>query len=106
MHFAPTKIASLRNALPQTQAIYGFGSRFNGRATADSDWDIALPAEKPFERRLLWEANVALADRLQTDKVDLVDLRSVAIVFRFEILTTAERIYCQDSYFCDMLRVC
>lgn len=92
----------LKSKIPDLKAVYGFGSRFDGRANEESDWDLAFLAEGITDRLVSWEWTSDLAVLLETEKIDLIDLRHAPIVFRFEILTTAQRIYCTDEYFCDL----
>lgn len=94
-------IQYLQAKMPDLKAIYGFGSRFNGRANAESDWDLAFLAERTIDYQTLWEWASELGELLKTQKVDLIDLRKAPIVFRFEIISTAQRFYCTDDFFCD-----
>lgn len=86
----------LRNALPELQAVYLFGSQASGQATVDSDVDLAvlLPTEEPADR--LWALSSQLAERLQRE-VDLIDLRSASTVMRYQIVQQGQRLWGRDS---------
>lgn len=88
--------------VPGLMGVYLFGSRANDTAKTDSDYDIALLTEKPglLNSEHLWELALQLSDQLGA-AVDLVDLQAAPTDFRFVIVSTAERIYCREPYFCD-----
>jgi predicted nucleotidyltransferase len=93
----------LTEQLPSVLGIYLFGSQADGSARPDSDWDIAFllsaPADSP-EPYTLFLMAVELGEHLgQT--VDLVDLHQTKTDFRFQIISTAQRIYCADRTACD-----
>jgi predicted nucleotidyltransferase len=103
MFLQDTAIKFLVSRLPALLGIYLFGSQADGSARPDSDWDIAFllsaPADSP-EPYTLFLMAVELGEHLgQT--VDLVDLHQTKTDFRFQIISTAQRIYCADRTACD-----
>jgi predicted nucleotidyltransferase len=74
------------------QALYLFGSQRDGTATASSDIDIAYLTTKPLNAINRWELSQKLASLLSCD-IDLVELSTTNTIFRYQILSTAERIY-------------
>mgnify|MGYP001583724443 CR=1 FL=1 len=89
-------IQRLREALPDTMAIYRFGSQVSGRTHQESDLDLAvlLPSPLPAVRR--FEIEQDLAAFLHTN-VDLVDLRAASTVFRMQVVSTGECLYARDE---------
>lgn len=85
-------VTTLKAEIPQLQALYLFGSQKSGFAIKESDVDIAYLSQTaltPLER---WKLAQKLASLLYKD-VDLVALASTNTIFRYQIITTAERIY-------------
>lgn len=85
-------IDTLKDEIPELQAVYLFGSQKDDTATDKSDVDVAYLSSKrltPVER---WDVSQKLASKLSRD-VDLVELSSTNTIFRYQILATADRIY-------------
>ena len=78
-------LALLRPALPGLQAVYVFGSRADGTATAESDLDLAVLAPRPLDPVARWRLQEDVAAALGRD-VDLVDLRSATTVMQAQVL--------------------
>lgn len=95
-------IELLTEQLPKLQGVYLFGSQADGTARAHSDYDIAFLVEWGHSpsRRELWELSLLLAKQLRVDYVDLIDLQNASTVFRFEIVSTGERIFTKDEDYC------
>ena len=95
-------VAGLRAALPGLLAVYHFGSTRDGApaAGADADIDLAVLAPEPLDAVRLWDLAQRLAAEVGRD-VALIDLRGASTVFRHEILTTGERVWCADPVACD-----
>lgn len=91
----------IRQAYPQVKGIYVFGSFASKTETQDSDLDIALLLDKPADSVTLWNVAQNIAYRIHRE-VDLVDLLAASTVFRFQIVTTAKLIDCQDFKSCDL----
>ncbi|MFN3344522.1 MAG: type VII toxin-antitoxin system MntA family adenylyltransferase antitoxin [Chloroherpetonaceae bacterium] len=80
--------------------IYLYGSRADGTARAESDWDIGVLTETPTDAVQRWEAAQTLALKLNAD-VDLVDLRQCSTVMRFQIAGKGRRIYTANRLACE-----
>jgi predicted nucleotidyltransferase len=89
-------VSVLRQALPDLMAVYAFGSRVQGTATPDSDWDIAVLVPGQVDPVALWTLAGELADVLGAS-VDLVDLRAASTVLQYQVITTGQRWWSRDS---------
>jgi predicted nucleotidyltransferase len=85
-------VDTLKQEIPMLQALYLFGSQKNGTATNTSDVDIAYLTAKPLSNVDRWELSQKLAVLLSCD-IDLIELTQTNTIFRYQILSTAERIY-------------
>lgn len=85
-------IDSIKDSIPELQALYLFGSQKDGTATSKSDVDVAYLSKGTFSYLERWDISQKLASLLSLD-VDLVELSSTNTIFRYQILSTAERIY-------------
>jgi len=85
-------VNTVKSEIPELQALYLFGSQNDGTANAKSDVDIAYLSEKVLSSVERWELSNKLASVLSLD-VDLVELSKTNTIFRYQILSTAERIY-------------
>ena len=74
------------------QALYLFGSQNDGTASSKSDVDIAYLSTVSLSSLERWEIAEKLASLLSLD-VDLITLSQTNTIFRYQILSTAERIY-------------
>lgn len=88
------------------KGIYLFGSQADRTVHSESDYDIAFLLEKPkaIDPVKLFNLKADLARILGAD-VDLVDLQTAKTDFRFVIISTAERIFCSDLYFCEFFEM-
>ncbi len=86
----------LKQEIPELQALYLFGSQNDGSATTKSDVDIAYLSQKSLNSLERWDISQKLASLLSLD-VDLIELSTTNTIFRYQILSTAERIY-GDGY--------
>ncbi|MGM0914201.1 MAG: type VII toxin-antitoxin system MntA family adenylyltransferase antitoxin [Pseudomonadota bacterium] len=91
-----TSIEYLREALPELQAIYLFGSQATGHATEQSDADIAILLPKSLSAARRWALAGELAERLNRE-VDLVDLRQASTVFQQQVLSEGRRLWACGS---------
>ncbi len=90
--------------LPETQAVYLFGSYGTDDEWPDSDADIAvlLPDEQAKEAGPLNLIKLSSElERLLKKGVDLINLRLVSTVFQKEIVVADRRIFCADRYAAD-----
>jgi uncharacterized protein len=78
-------IRELDAAGTSRQALYAFGSRAREDARPDSDYDLALLAERPLEPLARWELQERIARALRAN-VDLVDLRTASTVLKVQVL--------------------
>ena len=85
-------VKTLKQEIPMLQALYLFGSQKDGSATTSSDVDVAYLTRKPLDNVDRWELSQKLASLLSYD-VDLIELSETNTIFRYQILSTAERIY-------------
>ena len=85
-------IDTLKQEIPKLQALYLFGSQNDGSSTTKSDVDIAYLSQKPLNSLERWDVSQKLAALLSLD-VDLIELSTTNTIFRYQILSTAERIY-------------
>ena len=85
-------IDTLKSEIPELQALYLFGSQNDGTASSESDIDIAYLSENLLSSVERWELSNKLASLFSLD-VDLIELSQTNTIFRYQILSTAERIY-------------
>ena len=85
-------IDSIKDSIPELQALYLFGSQNDGTATSKSDVDVAYLSKGALSSLERWDVSQKLASLLSLD-VDLVELSTTNTIFRYQILSTAERIY-------------
>lgn len=85
-------VKTLKQEIPMLQAVYLFGSQRDGSANASSDIDIAYLTTKSLDNVERWELSQKVASLLSYD-VDLIELSQTNTIFRYQILSTAERIY-------------
>ena len=95
----------LLTAHPNTQAIYLYGTWGTEYQRRDSDVDIAvlLPHD---ETKVVdfWEWHLLateVAGKLHVEYADLINLRTVSVILRKEIIVADRRIYCADEYAAD-----
>lgn len=86
----------IRQRIPRLMAVYAFGSRVQGAANADSDWDLAVLVEGYADPVLLWDTASELASLVGAE-VDLLDFRAASTVMQHQILTTGERWWARDA---------
>lgn len=88
-------IQHLRDHLPESLALYAFGSRTTGTAGPASDLDLAVLVAGKADPVALWRLAGELAD-LAGCPVDLLDLRAASTVMQYRIITTGRRLWCID----------
>ncbi|MEY4107575.1 MAG: hypothetical protein RL181_1917 [Bacteroidota bacterium] len=94
-------IEALVNIVPDLKGVYLFGSRADGSARPDSDFDFAfLNTGTRLSDLAVHSLRLALATSLDAE-VDLVDLRAASTVLQFQIISKGRRIYSSDDSFCD-----
>jgi predicted nucleotidyltransferase len=101
---APTQISDLLEqartrilaAIPDSVAIYAFGSAVTDHRGPDSDLDLAVLGRRPLPAQALYDLARSLEVDLGLD-VDLVDLMTVPTVLRYEVITRGRRIHCAEN---------
>jgi len=88
-------ISTLQQSLPRLLAIYAFGSRVTGGASAESDLDLSVLVEGYADVVALWELASDVAN-IAGCEVDLVDLRAASTVMQYQIITSGERWWAKD----------
>ena len=97
-------VGAILLSLPETQAIYLFGSHGTPEEYQDSDVDVALllpPAESKRVGSMVLSPLRQELERLVLREVDLVNLREVATVLQKEIIMADRRIFSADPYAAD-----
>ena len=89
-------VGMLQRRVPGLLAVYGFGSRIQGTACADSDLDMAVLVAGYADVLLLWQLSGELAD-IAGCAVDLLDLRAASTVMQYQIITTGVRWWAKDA---------
>ena len=74
------RLSDIASALPELELLVLFGSTATGRATRRSDVDVAVGAAALADLDAVY---MALAPRLETDRLDLVDVRRAGPLLAF-----------------------
>jgi len=84
---------------PGIIAVLLFGSRARGDYRPDSDYDIAVLAEKPLAQKELEEIALKIADFLgvPADKVDIVDLQVAPNELLYKVIRDQVPLYVSDN---------
>jgi predicted nucleotidyltransferase len=85
-------ILSLREAIPEIEAIYLFGSRAKGQATEHSDVDLAFLSKGSVGNLDRFKIQESLAILLNLD-VDLIDLKEASEVMQFQVVSEGKRLF-------------
>lgn len=76
------RVAGIGDAIPDARLVVLFGSVARGRAVAGSDVDVAVLCDGAADLDAIY---LALAPRLQTSRLDLVDLRHAGPLLSFQV---------------------
>jgi len=88
----------LRQACPDLQAVYLFGSHARHEIRPDSDIDLAILLPAPLDLPRLAELSGTLTTRYPdfTDHVDLIDLRRANPVLAMQVMESGQILYQAD----------
>ncbi len=87
---AARQLADLPRTLADVQLLVLFGSAVKGRRPSARDIDLAVQCDGPADLDALY---LAVAPRLGTDRVDLVDLRRAGPLLAFEVARTGRLLF-------------
>jgi len=85
----------IREAVPDTEAVYLFGSQARADNNPASDVDLAFVARSPLEPVARFDLQERIAALLHTS-VDLIDLRAASTVMRVQVLEHGVLLYERD----------
>ncbi len=88
-------LAALREAFPELQAAWLFGSFAQGTAGPESDIDLAVLVPGEFDPVALWDTAQRLAARFGYD-LDLIDFKRASTVLQHQIVTRGRRLWAAD----------
>lgn len=88
--FVARRLADLPQAAPDLQLLVLFGSLVKGSRTIRSDVDLGAQCDGPADLDALY---LAIAPRLGTDRVDLIDLRRAGPLLAFELTRTGRLLF-------------
>jgi len=88
----PLIVATLRQSLPDVEAIYRYGSAGGEYERKESDVDLAVLGRHPFDFSLLLRVGAELV-RLTGKEVDLNDMRRLPVTLRVQIVTGGVRLF-------------
>lgn len=71
---------------PRVLAVFLFGSYVDGYATPWSDIDLAVLYDDDVDWREHLQLDIRISEALGTDKVDLLDLRSLPLVLQYRAI--------------------
>lgn len=84
------RLTDIGKEIPEVRLIVLFGSVALGRSRADSDVDIAVVCDRAADLDALY---VALAPRLQTGRLDLVDLKHAGPLLAFQVARSGRPLF-------------
>lgn len=89
---------SILKEIPETIAIYLFGSRADGTFHSNSDFDlgILLPHDKPINELKLFNLQQDIASSLYHD-VDLICLNNTTLVMQFQVTSNGSLLFIKDT---------
>lgn len=85
-----TRLQGLTEAIPELELVVLFGSTVKGRRRPRSDIDLAVLCTGAADLDALY---LALAPRLGTDRLDLVDLRRASPLLMMEVARSGGLLY-------------
>lgn len=88
--FIAQRLADLPEAMPDLQLLVLFGSAVKGRTKGESDIDLGVRCAGPADLDALY---LAIAPRLGTDRLDLIDLRRAGPLLAFAVARTGRLLF-------------
>lgn len=88
--FITQRLADLPEVMPGLQLLVLFGSAVKGLARPRSDVDLGVRCDGPADFDALY---LAIAPRLGTDRLDLIDLRRAGPLLAFEVARTGHLLF-------------
>ena len=88
--FIRQRLADLPQAIPDLQLLVLFGSAARGRARLGSDIDLAVRCDGPADLDAFY---LALAPRLGTDRLDVVDLHRAGPLLGMAVARTGRLLF-------------
>lgn len=82
---------------PCVVAVWGFGSRARGEATASSDVDLAVLLDREVSLREELRLRSRVVEELHRDDVDLVVLNGAPPLLRYEVVSAGARLFARDE---------
>lgn len=82
---------------PRVVAVWGFGSRARGEATASSDVDLAVLLDREVSLREELHLRSTVVEELRRDDVDLVVLNGAPPLLRYEVVSAGDRLSARDE---------
>lgn len=90
---AGRRLADLPRVVPDLRLLILFGSMAKGSARAGSDADLAALCDAVADLDALY---LTLAPRLETDRIDLIDLRRAGPLLAFQVARTGRVLFERD----------
>ena len=88
--FIRQRLADLPEVMPDLRLLVLFGSFARDRARSESDIDLAVQCDGPADLDALY---LALAPRLGTDRLDLIDLRRAGPLLGMAVARTGRLLF-------------
>lgn len=99
------KIKEILLEKTKCEAIILFGSYARGTQNAESDIDIAIKPKNKIDKKTLYKISIEISEELKKD-IDLINLDDeISDAFRYEILITGKKIYCEDEFKFEMYKL-
>jgi predicted nucleotidyltransferase len=104
-HELDAAVAAILAELPETAAVYLYGSQARGDAGRDSDVDLAVFTNgEPLSALRMWDARGRVESAFRSD-VDLVHLDAVPTVLQNQVIADGVRVYSGDPYAADLFEI-
>lgn len=91
----------VQQELPQSRALWLFGSATRGDMQNDSDIDLAVTLPEPLDAQEKWELQIRLGRQLGFD-VDLLDFARLPTIMQLQIIETGQLLFAKDPLATEM----